>query len=312
MAPNSPGQQVGGGAGLGAAGVAVARGSDRFPDGAGLASAAANPLAGVEPVGVLGVLDGGFDLLRRGLALFVALAAALLLPLQLVDLLAQLNAGLDTQLATSGSPLESLSLLGSTTTTASWLVSMLRIVVLSFLGLVAGVMVSDLLASRQRSGGALVAAAARRWWVAALLPLLCVPLKVVGGCAVYVGFFFFDALLMCASVVAGAEGAGPFASFGRSWRLGWRSYGTALGVSFGAFVISVILQAALYLGPAALLGVFVPSEGALLAIQQASSIVLLVTQPLTACIAARAYVEFRCRSEGLDLSIRSNALGLTP
>lgn len=113
MAPDSPGQQVGGGAGLGAAGVAVARGSDRFPDGAGLASAAANPLAGVEPVGVLGVLDGGFDLLRRGLALFVALAAALLLPLQLVDLLAQLNAGLDTQLATSGSPLESLSLLGS-------------------------------------------------------------------------------------------------------------------------------------------------------------------------------------------------------
>jgi hypothetical protein len=75
-------------------------------------------------------------------------------------------------------------------------------------------------------------------------------------------------------------------------------------------VISAVLQLSLYLGPVLLASFFVSSEPMLLALQQVALLSLLVTQPLTAAIAARAYVEFRCRSEALDLALRRRDLGL--
>jgi hypothetical protein len=81
-------------------------------------------------------------------------------------------------------------------------------------------------------------------------------------------------------------------------------------VAVGGFFIVAILQVALYLGPAALTALFIPSEAAVLVVQQVSMLVLLITQPLTACIAARAYVELRCRSEALDLDLRGQEIGL--
>jgi hypothetical protein len=173
-------------------------------------------------------------------------------------------------------------------------------------------MLRELLGGRLPSGRRLAARAARRWWVAALIPLLTVPVKSVGFCLVYVGWFLLDALLMCASVVAGAEGVGPLRAFGRSWTLARSSYGVAVLVSFGGFVVTSILQFALVLGPVALVGMFTVSEGVLVLVQQITSLVLLITQPLTACIAGRAYVELRCRAEALDLERRRVAQGLDP
>jgi MFS family permease len=261
-------------------------------------------------VGVGGVLDGGFDLLRSHFGVLVGLAGALLLPLQLVDLWASVASGRSAELDTS--PL--LAALGSMDSTmpVTWLVVALRVVVLSFLGLMTGVLVSDSLADRVRPARSVLAAAGRRWWVALLVPVLCVPVKMLTACLVYVGFFLGDALLMCASVVAGAERAGPLRSFGRSWTLGWRSFGTALGVALGSFVISAVLQVSLYAGPVLLASFFVSSESMLLVVQQIALLSLLVTQPLTAAIAARAYVEFRCRSEALDLTLRRRDLELVP
>ncbi|MEZ5269188.1 MAG: hypothetical protein R2789_11715 [Microthrixaceae bacterium] len=195
-----------------------------------------------------------------------------------------------------------------TTSAISWLVLALRVMALSFLRLTAGLIVGDRLGVAPRSARA---GAQSRWSTVVgggADSLMVVPVK-VAACLLYVGFFFADALLMCASVVAGAEGAGPFRSVGRSWRLGWRSLGTA-GVAFGAFVISGILQLSIFVGPTLLAASFVTNESVLLVIQQISLLALLVTQPLTACIAAKAYVELRCRTEGLDLALRRRQLGL--
>ncbi len=296
---------------LGGAGVAVARGDAPMPvDGSVGEDRDDWPLTPLGPVGVAGVLDGGFELLRHGFAPLVTLAAALLLPLQLIDLLVQLQSGVSDGVATGGSPLAALAGIGTQASTLSWVVLAARVIVLSFLGMAAGIMVDDLLVRTRRQGGQLALAAGRRWWVAVLVPVLCLPVKSLGGCLVYVGFFLADALLMCASVVAGAELAGPLHSFARSWRLAWRSYGTALGVAFGGFCISTVLQVALYVGPAALASIFVPSDAVLVVVQQVSLLALLIVQPLTACIAARAYVELRCRSEALDLDLRRHELGL--
>jgi len=81
-------------------------------------------------------------------------------------------------------------------------------------------------------------------------------------------------------------------------------------VSIGSFVISTVLQVSLYAGPVLLASYFISSESALLAVQHVALLTLLVTQPLTAAIAARAYLEFRCRSEALDLALRRRDLGL--
>lgn len=294
----------------GAAGVAVARGDDPWPSDATTADSDAGWEGTLEPVGVGGVLDGGFDLLRRYFGVLVGLAAALLLPLQLLDLWASVAAGRSAELDTS--PFVAAFGALDSTTPAAWLVVAARVVVLSFIGLSAGVLVSDALAQRRRSARSVLAAAGRRWWVALLVPVLCIPVKLVSSCVIYVGFFLGDALLLCTSVVAGAEGAGPLRSFGRSWSLGLRSYGTALGVSIGSFVISTVLQVSLYAGPALLASLFVSSESVLLLVQQISLLSLLVTQPLTAAIAARAYVEFRCRAEALDLTLRRRELGFVP
>lgn len=293
----------------GSAGVAVARGDTPWPDdfsaGTGSDHGALNDLG---PVGVAGVLDGGFDLLRRNFSLLVGLAAALYLPLQLVDLWISLAAGLSADLDTS--PLLAAFGMTGNVLPLSWVVVGLRVVALSVLGLAAGVLVDDSLGGRSRQTRAVLGAVGRRWWVALLVPVLCVPVKVVSGCLLYVGFFLGDAFLMCASVAAGAERRGPMGSFARSWRLASRNYGTALGVSLGAFAISVVLQLALYAGPALLTSLFVPSEAVLVAVQQVAMLSMIVTQPLTAAIAARAYVELRCRSEALDLSLRRIELGL--
>ena len=295
------------GAHFAAAGVAVARGDDPWPDTSGSDSAAAG-FEMLEPVGATGVLDGGFELLRGNFRLLFGLTAAMFLPLQILDLFVMIGSGTTPEV--DGPVLFAAFGTLGTTSAISWLVLALRVMALSLLGLTAGLIVGDRLESRSRSHGQVLRAAGRRWWVAALIPLMVVPVKVAAGCLLYVGFFFADALLMCASVVAGAEGAGPFRSVGRSWRLGWRSLGTAAGVAFGAFVISGILQLSIFVGPTLLAASFVTNESVLLVIQQISLLALLVTQPLTACIAAKAYVELRCRTEGLDLALRRRQLGL--
>ncbi|MEZ5238871.1 MAG: hypothetical protein R2716_07945 [Microthrixaceae bacterium] len=291
-------------------GVAVARGDAPWPRAGHEPMDDHGALSGLEPVGVGGVLDGGFEFLRRHFALLVGFSAALYLPLQLADLWISISAGLSAEI--EGSPL--VVALGSAggSLPLSWAVVGLRVVALSAVGMAAGVVVGDSLARTGRRPAEVMKLVARRWWVALLVPLVCIPVKAAFACFAYVGFFIGDSLLMCASVAAGAERTGPLASFARSWRLGVRSFGTALGVSLGAFAISVVLQFALYLGPALLTSVIVPSEEVLLAVQQVAMLSLIVTQPLTAAITARAYVELRCRSEALDLSLRREALGLTP
>ncbi|MFV0316613.1 MAG: hypothetical protein ACK5O2_06585 [Microthrixaceae bacterium] len=293
--------------GLSAAGIATARGDAHWPEAHAADAMGAAEVGAGGPVGVGGVLDGGFDFLRAHFRLLLGLTAAMYLPLQIVDLVLVTRSGLSADV--EGPQLMALGSVG-TETAGSWVVLALRVVALSVLGMTAGVLTSDALGGHARSTGAVLREVARRCWVAALIPFLTVPMKVIGGCLAYVGFFLADALVMVASVLAGAERTGPFKSVGRSWRLAGRSLSTAIGISFGAFMISAILQIAVYAGPVLLASNFVASESVLIVIQQVSLLALLVTQPLTASIAARAYVELRCRSEALDLSLRARELGI--
>jgi hypothetical protein len=266
---------------------------------------AANPFHRLSPVTPTGVLDGGIDLLRLRFAPLAVLTAMVVLPAQLVVLVVQLRQGLPVESAEVSSPWRLAQ--GGAAAFASGFAGILAD---SMVGFAAGVMAADLLEDRVRPGRTLVAAAARRWWVPALVAVMAVPLKGLGLLLALVGYFVVDAYLMCSSVAAGAEGLGPAAAIGRSALLARGNAGRAFGISVGAFAFTMTLRLVLFLGPGAVVSQFTTSEAALLATQQAGSLAVLICTPLTACMMARAYVDLRCRAEGLDLVRRQRDLGL--
>lgn len=314
------------GSGLGpSSGIAVARGDAReprdhrtggdpgTPTPAGEDPATAlvgNPLRSLGVVGPGSVLDQAFDLLRFRFRRWVALAAVLFVPVQLLQLWIALASGT----TTSPSGVEGLSQLrlfdGPGTSGAGWVVTGLQVLGLFLLGMAAGHLVAGWLDGRDDPFGSVVASTARRIWVAPFVVIPAVLAKVVAACFGGVGFFLADALLFVAAPIAGGELLGPFATLGRSVRLARRSYGTALVVCIGGFCITAVLRFALGAGPLALVAVLgLPSEW-LVVVSQAMSVTMLVTMPLTACIAARAHLDLRCRAEGFDLVRREAVRGL--
>jgi hypothetical protein len=267
-----------------------------------------NPLRGLGVVGAGGVLDGAFDLLRFRFRRFVALTAVLFVPLQLIDLLLSLSEGP----TTGGDGTGQFQLLDVGSTTSAWVfvVAGLQACALFLLGMAAGHLVDGWLVGRDDPFGTVVAAVARRAWVVPIVVVVAVVAKTAAACFGGVPFFLVDALFFIAGPVAAVERTGPLATIGRSVRLAKGGYGLALAVCFGGFAITFVLRFALGLGPSVLVALIGLPEGWLLVLEQISALTLLITLPLTACIAARAYVDLRCRVEGFDLVRREEARGL--
>lgn len=312
-APAAGPDQVAGPEGVwrGGAGRARARGDARVPRVEGNADLDGNPLRepGVGGPGV--VLDEAVALLRFRFRRFVALAATVVVPVQLLALSTSLRAGL------SGDPAVDDVLPAATLFTAfgasgaeHLLLLALHAVALGLVGMAAGHLVASWLEGRDPTYGQVVAAVGRRVWVAPVVVVaglvVKVPFVLLGG----FGFVLGDALVFTAAAVAGAERLGPFGAVRRSIRLARHDYGLAVVVALGGLVLTQVLQSALVLGPLWLVSTFSPPEGWLVAVGQLGSLVVLVTMPLTACIAARTWVELRCRVEGVDLRRRGVRLGL--
>jgi hypothetical protein len=295
------------------AGVAVARGDARAPARDPLVDGdlEGNPLGRLGVSGPGGVLDGGFELLRFRFRRLVGLTAVLLLPLQLAQLAVSLTVGAAAEVDSSGvDPLGGLG--GRSMVGGGWVLVFvaLRALALFVLGIAVGHLVQGWSEGRDPGFGEALRFAASRCWVAPVVVVVAAGVKMAGACLGFVGWFLGDALFFIAGIVAGAERTGPLATIGRSVRLTRSAYGLSLVVCVGGFVIAQVLQVALTVGPLLLLTWFQPPEGWMVAAEQAASLVLLVTVPLTACIAGRAYVELRCRAEGLDLRRRQEARGL--
>jgi len=270
-----------------------------------------NPLRSLGVVGPGAALDQAFDLLRFRFRRWVALAAVLFIPVQLVDLAIALSSG-SAATTTSAEGLSQFQILDGTsgTTGWSWIVIGLQSLALFVLGMAAGHLVAGWLDGRDDPFGTVIGAVVRRVWVAPLVVIPTVAAKSAATCFGGVGFFLVDALFFVAGPVAGAELLGPGATLGRSVRLSRRSYGQAMAIAFGGFCITSVLRVALGAGPLVLVSMLgLPAEW-LLVIDQATSVTLLITMPLTACIAARAHVDLRCRAEGFDLVRRKAARGL--
>jgi len=268
------------------------------------------PLQHLGVLGAGGVLDSAFDLLRFRFRRFVALAAVVVVPVQILDLWVALGSGASRSSFTDTSAQLDLLDLSGASGAAALVIVFLQAVALFLLGMAAGHLVSGWIDGRDDPFGTVLGAVARRAWVAPIVVVVALVVKSAAACFGGVGFFLADALFLAAGPAAGGERLGPFATIGRSVRLARSAFGTALAVSFGGFVITTVLRMSLLLGPAALVLMLGLPDVWITVAQQATSLVLLVTLPLTACIAARVHVDMRCRARGLDLFCRSAARGL--
>ncbi len=294
-----------GGPDLGAAGVAVARAdAGRRPRGEERSTVLADPppFLPLRSVGPGTVLDGGFDVLRFRLGRMVGLAATLYVPLLLVQFLLELGDGLVTDPGSgAGSTPFVVLALGASGTGAGLVFVLLNQVALSLLGLAAGFQVAAWLEGQDPSYGTTLRYLLRRSWVALVVVLLAAAVRVPFLCLSVLGWWLADAFLFTVSSAAGAEGLGPWAALRATFRRVRHALGFAMVVSLGSLAVSVVLRTALWVGPLALVSVAVPSGLVAVLVARLGALVLLVTEPLVACIAARAWLELRCRTEGYDL-----------
>lgn len=280
--------------------AAVARADAVAPDpGRSSGGGVPVPLSELAPRSPAAVIDAGLELFRSRAGRLVGIAAVLLAPIWLLDL---------TLLALVGAPEVERSVVGPELAVLgagaawSWAIVVLNGLALSVLGLGVGISVSAWLDGSELTASALLARMLRRAWVAVLVAplrwLIAMPLAL---CGLGVGFVLGDALLFFVSVLAGAERVGPLRAIARSCSLSWANYGRALVIVIGSLVLSQLLRVSFTLGPAALVGLLGGTEEMMVWAQRLSSAVVVVVEPITACIAAAAYLDFRCRSEGLDL-----------
>jgi hypothetical protein len=290
---------------LGGAGQASARGDAALPAGAGRRAPdmSENPLLPLRRLGVGAALDLGFELLRFRFGRLVALAACLFLPVQLVDLALRVWATTPATGEEAVSTGPALLFVGGS---SDWVIVTLTLqaLALSVLGLCVGRLVAGLLRGEDPDFRTLAAYGARRSWVALVIVPLAALTRVVLSCIPVVGFVAGDALVFVASIAAGVERLGPIAALGRNFRLTRAQFGPAAVLAVGSICITAIMRLSLYAGPAVLVSGFDPPEAVLVVVEQLSSLIQLVVQPLTACIAAAAYLLLCARVEGLDLTRR--------
>jgi hypothetical protein len=298
------------------AGTASVRGDAEEPAGGGgrrVGSTTAtqrNPLADLRPVSVGAVLDGGVELLRHRFGRLILMTACLFVPVWLLHLLMAVVAppSATGQAATSGPTLLWSSLATGADTPLSGLVGILQLVALSLLGVVIGHYAMATARGEDPELRELGAVALRRWWVAVLIVPLTSVVHVVAACLGGIGWILGDAFVFLTSVAAGAERLGPWRAFVRSWSLTRSAYGRALLICFGGLVITQLIRWSLAIGPTALVVALAPESPLVGLFGAATTAVLLITEPLTACLAARAYLDLRCRHDGLDLAMRHERL----
>lgn len=295
---------------LGVAGQATARADSRLDSAAQerlLASRSArvedrNPMDPPKRLSVLSGLDFGFSLLEFRFKTLLGLSAAFFLPIQVLEAVFRLGLNSTSELPNSVIGPSVLALGGSSA--ASVLILGLRTIALSLLGICVGHLVMSLANGHQSSFSELLKVAAKRSWVAALIVGFSLLIRAPMACLPVVGFLIADALLFIASIAAGAERLGPLAAIMRSVRLTRSAFAVTLLFVLGSLAMTQILRLSLSIGPLSLLALFTPPENWMVIAGQISALVLLLVEPLSACLAAGGYVMLRSRSEGFDIELR--------
>ncbi len=262
-----------------------------------------NPLVPLRATTVNEALDLGFQLLRSRLSLLVGLTATLYLPIQLLDLVLRLTLADDAGRANQAAVVVGVAGVGGG---SGWTLVpfLLQRVAQAMLGVSCGYLIMAMTRGEAPGYRSVLGFTLKRIWVAALIVVLVAMLVAVGGLLAIFGTLLFASWTFVASVVAGAERLGPFASVGRSISLSRANAGPALMMFIGVSVVTLLIRAITFVGPAILLNSLGMPEVVRVTVEQLSMLLLLVAPLLTSTLAATSYLSMRTRSEGLDIAYR--------
>jgi hypothetical protein len=261
----------------------------------------------LRPATLTDLLDGGYRLLRARPGTVLALSALFVVPGHVLAGMANRGTIEDLNALVGGSSL----LFGADGGGFGSLLLTLSSAVVRSLGLLYLGVALTLVVLADRAGTRLGATAAAGAALRRSGPvLLSWPVLTIGSVASYLvcflPLFVWLGLTAVVAPVIAAEGAGPMAAIGRSFKLtGRRFWGAVAVVALSALVVNV-LDTILVIIPQAVAVALPASFGWVVAMAGAAAASTLTSGPLVlSCVLL--YLDLRVRAEGLDLRQRAAA-----
>jgi hypothetical protein len=277
----------------------------------GPAAAAAEPLPPVPvalaPMTTADLLDGAFAILKRRPRDVLAIAAALVIPIEVLSavlLRDVLDAG---ALTGVGDPTSVLTAEGGDAVGGAALVTVaISTVSLALLAGALGVLVDGWYRGRHVGPRDAVLAALRRSPALLVGVVVVKLLEGVGLLALGVGAYLAMALCHLVSPAVAVEGLGPFAAVRRSVQLTRRRILPALAVPGLVGLVGLVVAFGFQAVPEVLTAV-VPDDWDWLVRSAGQLASQLVVVPFTAGVAVLFHLDLRIRTEALDIDLRARA-----
>jgi hypothetical protein len=263
----------------------------------------------LRPMTVPDLLDGAFAILKRRPREVLTIAAALVIPVEVLSavlLRDVLDAGALTGLGdpTTAFSAEDGEVVGGGAALTSLAIGTVSLVLLAG---ALGVLVDGWYRGRNVGAGEALAATLRRSPALIIGTVFVHLLEGIGLLAFGIGAYVAMALCHVASPAVTVESLGPFASIRRSVQLTRRRLGPALMVPGLVGLVGLLVGFGFQAVPELVTAV-VPDDWDWLARSAGQMLSQLVVVPFTAGVAVLFHLDLRIRSEAHDISLRSRAL----
>jgi hypothetical protein len=248
------------------------------------------------------LLDGAFTVLTRRPRTLVAIAAVVVVPVQVLAAYAS-RASLPTadvfaRLSTAGTDAG----LGEIDLLLTVLATLLDNLALFFLGGAVAALVTAWYGGGDLDARGALAAALRRSGALVGAWALLLPVKLLAALPCYLGLVFVTPIFAVTAPAIVVEGLGPVAGAKRSWQLVTRRLFPTIGVVLLVTLVISLLEQILVVPPL-LVSLALPSSVAWIAVAVGGSAVALLTQTALVAASVLLYVDLRVRTEGLDLEL---------
>lgn len=262
------------------------------------------------PMTIPDLLDGAFAIIKRRPRDVVVVAAALVIPVEVLSAILLRDVfdsgaltGIDdptTVLGTDGG-----EVVGAGAAVASVVVGAVSLVLLAG---ALGVLVDGWYHGRRIGAGEAIAAALRRSPALLVATVVVHVLEGLGFLVVGVGAYLAMALCHVVSPAVAVEGLGPLRAVRRSVQLTRRRIGPALLVPGLVGIVGMAVTLGFQAVPEVVVAV-VPDDWDWLVRSAGSLASQLVVMPFTAGVAVLFHLDLRVRTEALDIEMRARALG---
>ena len=252
------------------------------------------------------IIDGAWGVIKARPKTVFAITAMIILPVEiLAAFLAQGSVAiLDLAASTFDSgPTSSRAALGGAGLIVAQLVQNLGPF---FLGAAVARLVSSWYAGGDMTARQAVVAAFRK--APALLGAFAVlvPIKLLGWATCGLALPFLLPLMMVTAPAIVIEDLGPIAGPKRAFDLARRRYWPCVGVWVLAFIVEIVVNAALGLLPTLISGI-TPGPVAPIVAAAGTVFAAFITKPFMVAVAVLLYLDLRVRTEGLDLELDAAA-----